>query len=108
MKKEYGITFQKKATPSGDLYYFAISTDINNAEIANHLSNCEVRITEIQIEDLQKVLHGIPVQEEWGEVRGSSLEIFPTEKAVQINYLNRRIPISDFLQLLQEWLAFIR
>jgi len=57
--------------------------------------------------ELNKALQGIRIQEEWGEIMGSQLEIFPLEGTVQVGYTNRKIPIQDFKELLEEWLAFI-
>ncbi|WP_181308415.1 hypothetical protein [Rufibacter sp. XAAS-G3-1] len=106
--EEYGIEFFKKDAPFGGTFYVAETANLYDRELTFHISNCDKRITEIQIEDLQKALEGEPIQEDWGEVLGSTLDIFPKEGTVQIGYMNRRIPITDFKKLLEEWLAFIQ
>lgn len=104
--QEYAISFHRKTTPNG-YYHFVTTTNANNEEIANHISDSGKRITEMQIEDLQKAINGEPMDEYWGEVIGSQLEIFTQDKTVQIGYASRRIPIQDFKRLLEEWLEFI-
>jgi len=105
--KEYNISFYKKAGSLNEIFYIAESSAPENGDIANHLTLSDKYLTEDQIEELNKVLNGIRVQEDWGEVMGSQLEIFPQENTVQVGYTNRRIPLSDFKQLLEEWLLFI-
>ncbi len=103
MREKYGITFEK----SGANRPFTRTEDIYNADIGIHISNGGKQITRLQIIALQKALNGERIQEDWGEVMGSTLDIFPLEGTVQVNDCNRRIPIVDFKALLEEWLDFI-
>ncbi|MEE1946701.1 futalosine hydrolase [Pedobacter sp. KR3-3] len=107
VRHQYSITFIKKRLVQGRYYYTTFTSNPDNEDIANHLANSDKRITEIQIEDIQKAMDGEAIEEHWGEVMGSQLEIFPKKGSVLIGYAKKTIPIGDFKQLLQEWLAFI-
>lgn len=107
MKEKYKFSFEKVETPSGRDFDWVNTLEPENEEIANHLVSSGITDTKSQITALQKALNGELIQEDWGEVKGSTLDIFPEEGNVQIAYCNRRIPIEDFKQLLEEWLDFI-
>ena len=107
IRQAYGIEFTKIIDLNSKPYYWAVTKIPENYEIASHISVSDSYLTQDQINELTKAINGIPIQEEWGEIMGSSLTIYPSDGTVQINYTNRRIPIQDFKQLLQEWLIFI-
>ncbi|GGK89628.1 hypothetical protein ACD591_21170 [Rufibacter glacialis] len=107
-REEYGIQFFRRNAPFGGTSYDAETANLYDRELTYHISSSDKRITEKQIEALQKALNGEPIQEDWGEVLGSTLDIYPKEGTVQIGYMNRRIPIMDFKKLLEEWLDFIQ
>ena len=106
-REEYHISFQKKTISAIYIYPFATSTNSENSEIAGHISDSVESTARSQIGSLQDVIDGKRIQEDWGEVMGSQLDIFQQERTVQVGYANRRIPIQDFKQLLEEWLQFI-
>ena len=106
-REEYDITFQIKTDASGNIFETVTSTNSDNLDIAFHIAVSNQDNTEIQIDSLQDAIDGKRIQEHWGEVMGSQLEIFQQEGTVQVGYTNRRIPIEDFKQLLEEWLQFI-
>jgi len=106
MREQYGISFEKVRSKSGLVFPYASENNINNAEIAHHITCSDESATEMQILELQKALAGEKIQAAWGEVMGSTLDI-QSDGTVQINYTNRRIPIQDFKELLEEWLHFI-
>jgi hypothetical protein len=106
-REQYAVSFQRIPAPYSGSMPIATTTNIHNAVIAGHISDSNLIITQIQIADLQKALNGEPVEIEWGEIMGSTLEIYANEGTVQIGYTDRRIPIHDFKELLEEWLAFI-
>ncbi|MBB5438572.1 hypothetical protein HDC92_002248 [Pedobacter sp. AK017] len=107
MKENYGISFYKKSSPFNTFTNVATTSVTENIDIASHISNSSIVLVQDQIAELNKVLDGIRVQEDWGEIMGSELTIFPVEGTVQIGYTNSRIPIQDFKVLLEEWLEFI-
>ena len=107
MSEQYGISFEKVISKSGLVFPYASENNIINAEIAHHITCSDESATEMQISDLQKALAGEKIQAAWGEVMGSTLDIFQSDGTVQINYTNKKIPIQDFKQLLEEWLHFI-
>jgi hypothetical protein len=106
-RQTYGIEYTKVIGPHGTTNCWAVAKDPENYDIASHISVSDSYSTQDQINELTKAMNGIPIQEEWGEIMGSFLTIYPTDGTVQVNYTNRRIPITDFKQLLQEWLTFI-
>lgn len=105
-REEYGISFHKKMI-FAEFYPYADCASPENSDIVIHISNSGRHITIKQIASLQRALNGDRIQEDWGEVMGSQLDIFQKEVTVQVGYTNRRIPIQDFKQLLEEWLEFI-
>jgi hypothetical protein len=106
--QKYGLTFYKKAGAFGKPNYFVQSTMPENGDIASHLSYSDSYLAQDQINELNKAINGIRIQEDWGEIMGSTLDIFPSDGTVQIGYTNRKIPTQDFIELLQEWLDFIK
>jgi len=107
MKEKYKIEFQKTVGSNGIVFCYADNATIDNAELAHHLVCSSKMATEQQIKDLEIALQGGIIQEDWGETRGSSLYIYTSEGNVQVGYSASKIPITDFKQLLEEWLAFI-
>jgi len=105
--QKYGLIFIKKTDDFGKSSYFVISTMPENADIANHLSRSNSYLAQDQINELNKAINGIIIQEDWGEIMGSTLNIFPSDGTVQVAYMNRKIPIQDFIELLQYWLDFL-
>ena len=107
MKEKYKIDFEKVANVNGRISFYADSHMTENPELARHLTCSGKEITEMQIDDLEIALRGLPIQEDWGEVGGSLLYIHQSEGNVEVGYSNKKIPIQDFKQLLEEWLLFI-
>lgn len=107
IRSKYQISFYKTKSIGNTFFYMAGCENINNNSIANHLTYSDIDDAIDQINELSKALRGVKIQEDWGEVKGSQLDIFPNEGTVQVGYTNRRISISDFKGLLEEWLSFI-
>ena len=105
-REEYAISFRRVKTSYG-YDNFTETTNDENEQIAIHIENSGKRITELQIDALEKALNKEKIQEDWGEVMGSQLDIYVQRGTVQIAYTNNEIPIQDFKQLLEEWLDFI-
>lgn len=105
-RQEYSISFQRKVVQGG-IENIVSTTNIENELIAIHIENSGIIDTESQIEELQKALNNEKIQEDWGEIMGSQLDIFVQLGTVQIRYTNREIPVRDFKDLLEEWLEFI-
>ena len=105
-RQEYSNSFQRKVVQGG-IENIVSTTNIENELIAIHIENSGIIDTESQIEELQKALNNEKIQEDWGEIMGSQLDIFVQLGTVQIGYTNREIPVRDFKGLLDEWLEFI-
>lgn len=105
-KQKYSISFQRQVM-SGAIENIVSTTNIENELIASHIENSGIIDTKSQIEELQKALNNEKIQQHWGEIMGSQLDIFVSRGTVQIGYTNREIHLNDFKGLLEEWLEFI-
>jgi hypothetical protein len=105
-KDKYQLIFEKQAE-NNKYYYFANSNVQENNDIANHLTNSNKINTISQISTLGKALMGQRIQEYWGEVKGSSLEIHLLTMEAEVGDGDTMLPIQDLKGLLEEWLIFI-
>jgi len=76
-------------------------------DLAIHISDSGISDTKGQIDAINKTQSGDYTDGLWGEVLGSSLYIYPSNNTVEIGDGDTILPIQDFKELLQEWLAFI-
>jgi len=104
--EEYQISFQKQVTASNRVYNFATTTNIANADIANHITYSDKVYTNAQINSITKEQNGIGSDFFWGEVLGSPL-YFHSNNTVEVGDGGTILPAKDFKELLQEWLVFI-
>ena len=105
-KDKYHIVFQKQ-TITGSQYNFAISSITSSKYVADHLTSSNLIATNSQIAALNDALAGEQIEEFWGEVMGSTLDIYALSKTVEIGDRGTVLPLEDFKGLLEEWLAFI-
>jgi hypothetical protein len=107
MKEKYDISFQKLITPSQAVVSKAISNNEDWFDLVSHISDSDIPNTVSQIIALNKVQNGFNSDGLWGEVFGSSLYIYFSNNTVEIGDGETILPIEDFKELLQEWLAFL-
>ena len=75
-REEYGISFRRKKAALVGNYNFTETAILENEQIAMHIENSSRMTTESQIEALRKALNNEQIQEDWGEVMGSQLDIY--------------------------------
>lgn len=105
-REQYQLSFQKQPIPNG-FYYFVDSKLGANNDIANHITDSNMRASNSQIKALSDAMAGLPIQEDWGEVFGSALEIHTSTGMAEIGDGGTIIPIHDLKQLFEEWVGFI-
>jgi hypothetical protein len=112
MREKYQITFQTSLLPNGNSHNTASTNLFASVEIAAHINSSNAIEAQAQIDDINNAIQrnqkGLPFDEFWGQVVVSSLWIYPDQNNITVGDDSTTVPISDFLQLLQEWLAFIQ
>jgi len=106
----FQISFKKSI--SGEwVNFFALTTNSDYYDIARHLTNSDKTNTIDQINSIENAMgrlqKGLAVNEFWGELFGSPLYIYPETNNVIVGIEETSVTITDFKELLQEWLAFI-
>lgn len=105
-REQYQISFKKQITPRNEVYYFAQTDSLMYGDIAGHLTYSNKVYTNAQISAIIKEQDGSSSDFFWGEVLGSSL-YFHSNGTVEVGEVGTTLPMQDFKELLQEWLAFI-
>jgi len=106
-REQYNISFQKLITPSNAVMNRSSTQNEDYFDLAIHISDSDIYDTKSQIDELNKAQSGSYADGLWGEVLGSSLYIYASNNTVEIGDGDTILPIQDFKELLQEWLAFI-
>jgi hypothetical protein len=105
-KEEYNLNFLIKNT-YGRAWPDCQSIDGLHMVLASHLYSSNVPLTEIQIDALTPFLDPTYNNPDDGafEVFGSYIDVYTNPGFVEIEQ-QELVPLGDFIQLLQEWLAF--
>ena len=106
IRNQYHLVFQNGVTSDGDSTRFIITDDELYGDLALHLMSCNKININAQLKTINNVLNGNGGDFFGGEVMGSSVE-FHSNNTIEIGDGGFLLPISDFKELLEEWLTFI-
>jgi hypothetical protein len=108
-REEYQLSFQTQVTSNNRLYHFATTNNLASGDIAGHLTDSDEAYITRQIRKLNDAINGEGIEGLWVQgPMGSSLEVFPANGIVEVGDIGMQMPIEDFKELLEEWLAFIQ
>ncbi|MDB5091052.1 MAG: hypothetical protein JWR09_5046 [Mucilaginibacter sp.] len=106
-REKYHLVFQKLVSSKGTIFFEA-RTDLEDYfDLAIHISDSDKIHAVSQINALDRVQNGFKADGIWGDVFGSPLYIYASNKTVEVGEGGTILTIDDFKQLLQEWLDFI-
>jgi len=106
-REKYHLVFQKLVSSRGTIFFEARSELEDYFDLAIHISQSDKTCTVSQINALDRVQNGYKADGLWGEVFGSPLYIYASNKTVEVGEGDTFLGMEDYKELLQEWLDFI-